>query len=238
MTAPTIDAYGASTATRYEANVNSVRLYTTDAVELVCLVSYTTRVVGDPPTITSITGDNAHTWILRKKVVGVFGMLEFWYTVTSARMVAENIQVNYSGNFNNEVLIAFGVSGANTSNPFDSNSAVPASTTFTLITNPSVTASTNNANDLLIYCGAAYQEWTGYNAAPTGFSNVGADYMQWGSGLRAYLGVNKLTTSAPLSSVSYPWGSTIPGGSVLLDAIAGNSPPVVITNNIQVALLG
>src|SRR5437870_985300 len=87
------------------------------------------------------------TFTLRKSA-GTTPKFATYYAIASSPLSAVSITATASG-ASYVIMNAFGVSGANTASPFDSNAAIPASNTGTGNSH-SVTISTSNANDFLI----------------------------------------------------------------------------------------
>lgn len=76
--------------------------------------------------------------------------LYVYYAVTGSQTGSFKITVTMSSNYNYCVQ-AFGVTGANTTTPFDTNSNLPAKATGTSSSLPTVTGiSTSNANDMIL----------------------------------------------------------------------------------------
>jgi len=77
--------------------------------------------------------------------------MEVWYAAASTPLSSVTITATLSGSIDDASLVAFGVNGANTASPWDSNGALPKTATGTASGNPTVTAvSTSNANDILL----------------------------------------------------------------------------------------
>ena len=120
-------------------------------------------------------------------------------------------------------VIAFGISGANTSSPFDSNSGANP-TAFGTSNAPSVTQSTSNSNDMLIDGLAVSQTPGAVNSFPTGFTNI-ANVLTAGSlseaeGSSDYDQVSSTTSG---DAISYDLSSSSNDWAMLADAIVGTS---------------
>jgi len=91
--------------------------------------------------------------------------LEEWYAVAPSALSSASITATLSAPDTAATWIAvFGVSGANTASPFDPNPSLPATSAGV---SPSTTASTSNANDLLLFACAA-----GAGGVAAGFTSV------------------------------------------------------------------
>ncbi|HZW55755.1 MAG TPA: hypothetical protein VFF30_05650, partial [Nitrososphaerales archaeon] len=119
-------------------------------------------------TINTPTDTAGLTWTLRKSVVNGGLHSYYWYAIATGSLSSDSISVTASASCV-IALTAFGISGANTASPFDSNSGLPASATGSS-TSPSVTISTSNANDMLLGIPAAVGSAT--VSAGTGFTQI------------------------------------------------------------------
>jgi len=121
-----------------------------DVVIAVCLTSST--VTWNIPT------DTSHlTWTSRGSVTGT-GTQQEWYAVSTSALSGDKITCSFSGTATTIEVLAFAVSGASPSSPFDPNllAAVTNSCTGTACKsggstgpNPQVTLTTTNANDFV-----------------------------------------------------------------------------------------
>ena len=84
-----------------------------------------------------------------------------YYAIANSALSGDAITVHFSGSANYLDLNAFGISGANTSAPFDSNASLAATSNSS-----TVSASTSNANDLIF---AAYR----FGGLPTATAGSG-----------------------------------------------------------------
>jgi hypothetical protein len=100
-----------------------------------------------------------------------------WEGIANAPLSNEVITLSFSGGTTFSTYTAFGISGANTSSPFDSNVALPATTTTT--TPPSV--STSNANDFIysvvVDSSSSGSPGSGFNAVATFQNFSGIEYV-------------------------------------------------------------
>jgi hypothetical protein len=118
-----------------------ITVYTTEALDLQTSCFF------------SVSDTASLSWIARPTVVfssdGREQLQEFW-AMSPNPLSSDTITESISGcgsNYNG--LMAFGVSGANLSNPFDPNLTLPATGT-SISNNPSVQVSTSNPNDMII----------------------------------------------------------------------------------------
>lgn len=209
MTAPTLNGTAAGTASH--VSVVSATFTTDLPNDIICVMAYAGGLgTGLPaPTITSVTSPSL-TFTLRAQanVSGGQGDLELWWALAASPLSAEVITVTYTSEFDDAALAVFGVTGCDTSNPWDPDGFLPfGATSSAASTLPVSPINTLNADDFLIF------GWgTGANntigTVPTGFTelvyvpNTGGT--QWG-----ILGIASQGVSAPLSGASFSWGSTL-----------------------------
>jgi len=140
---------GSGSGTGSSATSYTISLTTSHAND----VLYLSHVNGQSATVSSVTSSPSLTWTHRASVTystvaSPTNDLETWYAIWSSSG-SITITVNLSASVNS-AGVAFGVSGANTGSPFDTNGAIPATNRGDAGTSSSVTISTSNANDLLI----------------------------------------------------------------------------------------
>jgi hypothetical protein len=123
--------------------------------------------------VTSVSDTAGNTWANRAAVPQSGpNAIEVWYAKASGPLSSDVITPTFSGAASSQASIAFGVSCANLSTPFDSNGSLP-NTIANLAT--AATISTSNANDFIygfyVFAGTATP------TAGSGFtliSNVGS----------------------------------------------------------------
>jgi len=170
------------------------------------------------------------TWNLRYTNYGsgISGGQYVWeyYAIASNALTSDTTTCHFSGT-DNAGIVAFGVSGANTLSPFDSNPGLPGfKQTTATSSSPSVSISTNNAADFIF--GLGYLQTAGDTiSAPSGFTMI-----------------TSATTSKPIAADYEITSSAKSGLSVgfslnradayelIADAIAQNGSPVTSTTTI------
>lgn len=131
-------------------------------------------VIGVPDTAQSftVTDSASLTWTHRDTKTSGSGTsgteISTWYAIASSPLSSDVVTVTWSTAFNAAMMV-FGISGADTSAPFDSNSAIPA-TSAGSTTAPSVSISTSNANDMIL--GLVAQRGGTTLTVGSGFSEV------------------------------------------------------------------
>ena len=122
-------------------------------------------------TVSSISDTAGLTWH-EEAVAGTAGDLIYqYYAIAPTALSADTITVNFAGTTYFTDLNAFGVSGANTSSPFDTNASLPGTSN-----SRTVSATTSNANDIII---AAYRFSSDVTpSAGSGWNSIssGGDY--------------------------------------------------------------
>jgi RHS repeat-associated protein len=128
------------------------------------------------PSITSIKDTAGLIWhsrkVLQQHGIGTatdYFDTEEWYAYSTLPLTSDTINVSISIATKKFAINVFGVSGANNGNPFDPNSGLPATAVGTS-TSPSVSISTNNANDIIL--GLFMQNGGSTFTAGSGYSTI------------------------------------------------------------------
>lgn len=220
MASPTLD--GSATGIKSTTNNNSATLTTSNTNDIICVIAYCEK-SPTPPSVTSVTGGGL-TFQKRKALLYAVSDLEIWWALAPSALSATVITANYSASFDDASMIVFGVSGCNTSSPWDGNASVPATYTAGANGTPSFTGtSTSSADDFLIFSWGA--EWSGTSTAvATGFTNI-ATSQNSGGGLFSSAGVAYERVSAKQSSATFTWGGSINGTDVvsIFDALTADA---------------
>ena len=158
---------------------------------------------------------------------------EVWWALATSTLSSDTITVNLSGTTDCISAVAFGVNGANISNPWDTNASLPAKAIRVGgVSAPSVSGiSTTNTNAMILGFmgsgtygsddnGAAYAYGSGY---------TGIDQNIWGGcGFAAGVADEYQIVSTAQSNISAALGGNIGSGEgwfMVGDAIAGASQP-------------
>jgi len=130
-------------------------------------------VVNDTTTrVTSVTDSESLIWTPRASQAGPANVQVFvYYAIASSILSADNITFILSSGRVATVCQEFGIAGADTNSPFDSNTSMPNGSSDTLTTN-SVTYSTNNPNDFLIILQGFCAEGAAGSGTPSGFTTI------------------------------------------------------------------
>ena len=161
--------------------------------------------------IPSVSDAAGHTWSQRAVAASTGDPLyEFWAIAPSA-LSGDTITVATTGGSTYLYAIAFGVSGADTANPFDASSALP----VTSAANSAIQVSTSNANDLI------FGGYRGVNAAV----GPGWGTVQAGDNML----VEYLLVSAAQTDLAIPYGGgTSYVNGAIADAIVAAVKPVAL----------
>lgn len=174
--------------------------------------------------VTSVSGCGL-TWALRiANDDGAGSMLETveeWYAIAASPLSACTITAAYSGGPSAARIIVWGINGANTTTPFDTNGSVPATSRATTATTLSETVTTNNPKTFLF----AVLRINGSNAIsglsrPTSFATLGS------AGTfsdQSFLVVSSLQSSF---TETYSWTSASQASAVMIaDAVQDVTSP-------------
>lgn len=133
-------------------------------------------------TVSTITDGAGLTWTKRSSVGGAdsnshYDDLECWWAASSGSLTSDVITVTTTASTDTIAIYAFGISGANTSSPFDTNASLPkAGTNLTATsTNPTVSAfSTTSTNTFAFAVMTTNSNASGSlpSSAPTGWTNL------------------------------------------------------------------
>ena len=203
-------------------------------------------------TVSSISDTAGLTWQERAVAGGSGALLYQYYAIAPNALSADTITVNFAGTVSYDALNAFGIAGANTSSPFDTNAAIPATAN-----SGTASATTSEANDLIF---AAYRFYSatpgsgsGWTPIQTGSGGVISEYQivsATQSGLVATANmtgenggivdavvVATQTTGPTVSSVSAPAGDYNAGKTVTLTlslseavTVAGGTPTLTLND--------
>ncbi len=187
-------------------------------------VLYVSTAEGGAVTVSTVTSSPSLTWTRRVSLpFSTNRHAETWYAIWSASG-AISITVTLAGAASG-AAVAYGISGANTPAPFDTNAAVPSTATGAAGTSASVTISTSNANDMII--GAlgvqstpTLTTGTGYTLVLTQSAGPGANTVE---GSDEYQIVSATQTNL---AVSYSWSGAQDWG-IISDAVVAATPATI-----------
>src|SRR4029077_20110557 len=124
------------------------------------------EVLQNGTTVSSVSDTAGLVWHQRA-VAGTGSQTIYeYYAIAANAVAADTITVNFTGTASYVDLNAFGISGANTSSPFDSNLSLPATPADSL-----GTVTTSNANDFIF---AAYRSLDPTPSAGSGWTAINA----------------------------------------------------------------
>src|SRR2546422_4685317 len=189
------------------------------------------------------------TFTLRKSA-GTTPKFATYYAIASSPLSAVSITATASG-ASYVIMNAFGVSGANTASPFDSNAAIPASNSGTGNSH-SVTISTSNANDFLIGAVGIDDPTDACSTATAlgGFTKITdkGNVLRWGASEYKIVSATQTSLSVTMSSncsSSSTWvmiGDAVQAGSTYYSyiwyATAGSTGADTITASFSSSVAG
>lgn len=189
-------------------------LTTTSANDVIILqVKYTGS------TTIGVSDGSSLTWTKRISAGIVNGIgLDEWYAVSPTALSSDTITV--SGIVSGARCVAFGVSGANTSVPFDPNGSLPGSQSNAATSTAAVTISTNNANDMLVVAIDTLNSM-GTVTRPSGYAQTVAT--------GSFMDTSNNIVSSTISSTaqSFSWSGIAGANDMVIDAVqqASTSTP-------------
>ena len=156
-----LDGNGFSSRSFESTTSASVTLTTSNANDVIIL-----EIVQNGTTVSSVSDTDGLTWYQRAVAGSGSQTIYEYYAIAPNALSADAITVDFSGTASYADLNAFGISGANTSSPFDTSVPTNAATSTGAVT-------TSNANDFIF---AAYRfstdatpsagsSWTAINAS-------------------------------------------------------------------------
>lgn len=161
---------GSASASSGASTPKTCTLTTTSANDIIIVVT-TGNVLS-----TSVTGGSL-SFTNEKQFTSGSDDTVVWYAVASGTLSSTALTINFSSATFNAAW-CFGVSGANTSSPWDGNAALPVTFTSISSSTPGPSYSTTNANTMVIV--AATTGGTGSPSAPTGFTLIGTNTSAFG----------------------------------------------------------
>jgi autotransporter passenger strand-loop-strand repeat protein len=212
-----IDGNGFSNVTSSQTSA-TVSLTTSQANDVLIL-----EVLQNHSTVASVTDTAGLTWHLRAVAGTSPNTIYEYYAIAPSAVSNDVVTVNFAGSVTYADLNAFGVSGANTSSPFDPNASIAAT--------PATSAgsvTTSNANDLIF---AAYRFATNSNpnvgSGWTAINASGSYYLseyQVASADQNGLAATASTTDENGGIVDAIMAASSSGGSSGIVVSGGNSP--------------
>ena len=182
----------------------SVTLTTTRSPDVIC-VTFTCNAGPLSSVTASAPGLGTFT---QRATANVTTTADFWYAIATQPLTAVSITATQSGGSAFITMTAFGISGANTLAPFDTNASLPASST------PPVSISTSNANDFLIGTMRTASANGTVDSGFTAISNANFNLTEYD------------IVTATVSSLSI--GVTGAGNAAIGDAVVSAPPPVPV----------
>ena len=225
--APTLD--GHATGQFSSTNSGTVTLTTSNTNDIIVVLICNGTTTSSTVAVSSVTASGLSFTNRSQTLDTIRGTgygYEVWWALASGALISKVITVTLASSIDDAALMAFGVNGANTSAPWDTNGSLTAVTT-----NPSGSAglplaptfSTSQADDFIFVAGcftrtnANLTSWTSSwtaldfinNGGATNFAGIGANY----EGVTSTQ--SGVTASFSVNSVSF--------NAIIVDAITANS---------------
>lgn len=230
MASPTIDGHATGVAST-GANATAT-LTTTNANDIIVVQIYNENHTGTASAVTSVSATGL-TFAKRATSNGsTTGSMEIWWALSTLALTAAVITVVFTSTYDDCDVIAFGVSGCNTSTPWDANVSLPAHASFnTGPTTPAVSGvSTSSADDLLLaFVGAIGgasgnppSGWTNLTVSSNGGGTLGSSAdISYKSVSSTQSGITVTSTD----SIAFAFGN--PAGEMIVDALTSDAgaPP-------------
>lgn len=230
--APAMTIDGSATGQISLSTTSSVTLTTTQPNDLIVIIAYAEQSSG--PAITGIAGGGLTFTQRARSNASARGSMEIWWAVAPTVLSAVTFNVTYAAAVDDATVLAFGVTGANTTAPFDSNASLPAKQSSASASwTPGFTGiSTTSANALLIFAVGTATVWSPPGTVPSGFSVLGSVSNGGGSQFAEFGAAYQIVTASQ-SGIAPTWGSSINagnnGGEAIFDAIVAAAPAVAFT---------
>jgi hypothetical protein len=227
MAAPVID--GSATVNNWSTSASkTITLSTTLTNDLVVVAVFHEK-SGGLQNITGMTSTSGLVFTRRSKKQNTAATEEVWAAPSTAILTGEVITVNLDAATDDACIIAFGIHGLNDiTNPFDTNVSLPASGISSTNTPPTLTYSTTEANDLILFITGGNNGSSG-STAPSGFTNL-ANIQNSGGGLFACLSVNYKAVTATQSGATVQATATATAQYVsIVDAVTADAAVSVRT---------
>ncbi len=207
---------GSASASVSAGTIITISLTTTKSNDLL----YVSIVDGNSFTVSSITSSPSLTWTQRLNIAFSSSRdLETWYAIWSSSGTI-TITITLTGSTFG-AAVAYGISGANTASPFDTNALIPRSASGTAGTTATVTISTSSANDFII--GAAGILGNPALTTGTGFTLVLTQTVGTGANARETSDeFQTVSTTQTNLAVSYSWTGT-QDWAIIGDAVVGSA---------------
>jgi hypothetical protein len=123
--------------------------------------------------VDSVTDTSSLTWTFRASQTEPDDKAQLfeYYAIAESLLSSEQVTFTLSSNHVALGCLEFAFSGANTAAPFDSNAAIPVKNSNVLSTTASLTYTTNDPNDVLLYYFGMCRQSVS-NGVPAGFTTV------------------------------------------------------------------
>src|SRR5712664_96062 len=181
-------------------------------------------------TVTSVSDTAPLSWIFRARQTEPGNVqIVYYYAIASAPLFADSVTFGLSSAAVATICVDFGISGADTSVPFDPNVGMPnknsgSSTTASLMYN------TSNPNDFLIILEGFCAQGAAGSGSPPGFTPINGGGVRPSNcvaeGFQSVIYYEIVSTTQSSSSVTWPFDTAISPFAVIGDAIQSAPGPL------------
>jgi len=232
MPAPVLD--GMATGQSSGSTTLAATLTTTGTNRVICALVYLEKFSPVPSWVTGVSGGGL-TWNKRTQATVFTGSgtplgaydpqtLELWWALAPSALAAVPITATFTAASDDAAILVFGVSGCNTTTPWDSDASLAArKVNFGGIAPSFANISTAQANDFLIF-GFGSNTSQGMGTLPTGFTTIGST-VNGGGSRYASIGACYRGVTATQTAQTFTWGSafTTAQAAVLFDALTADT---------------
>jgi len=181
-------------------------------------------------TVTRVSDTALLSWTLRASLAGPGNVqIVYYYAIASVALSADSVTFELSSAAVATICLDFGISGADTSVPFDPNVGIPnknfgSSTTATLMYN------TSNPTDFLIILEGFCAQGAAGSGSPSGFTAVNGGNVRPSNcaaeGFQSVIYDEIVSTAQSSSSVTWPFETASSPFAVIGDAIQSAPGPL------------
>ena len=226
---------GSSSGMSFGVTTVAAALTTTKTNDIIVVMVGAEITSGASINVASVAGGGL-TWALRKRLQYNAGRrtppnpqtYEVWWALAPSALSAVSITATFSGAADNATIVAFGVNGAKTLAPWDTNASLPVTNTDVIQTDnnpPSVSGVSTTAVNTMLIAG-----WSNSNAGPalagppTGFTEIAFPQESSGSDW-SWQEVSYQIVSAAQSSITETFVQGRADWGIIADAIQAATPP-------------
>jgi len=209
----------------------------TNDIIVVAIHNESLNASGSHATVSSVSGGGL-TWAKRAGAVldnagqnNAYSDFEIWWALAIAALAATVITITLSKSIDDASAVAFGVNGANTSAPWDTNASLPAIATSGAVSTATVTGISTTAVSTMILGimgTAASSQPTSETIGGSAATIIDKAHESGGTNFSNTV-AGQLTVSAGQSSITATFNSADNGWLMIADAIVVAPPPAAVS---------